>query len=123
MCTQHCEHYYFSSKLPADSFSGHTSQRDRFFMQHRRLAYAEGSAGARGVRGLAHSDSVLRHHYFIQLWGDMLPTECSSGGNSWPRSDADLAARRGFPDQLLLFDADFGAVMIHRRRFVLIFGV
>lgn len=75
------------------------------------------------ARGLAYSDGILWHHYFIQLWGDMLPTECSSGGNPWPSSNADLAARRGFPDQLLLFDVDSGTVMIHRRRFVLIFGV
>lgn len=81
------------------------------------------AVGQLAARGLAYSDCILRHHFFIQLWGNMLPTECSSGGNPWRSSNADLAARRGFPDQLLLFDIDCGAVMIHRRRFVLIFRV
>ena len=75
------------------------------------------------VTGLAHSDCVLRHHHFVQLWSDVLPTKTSNCSNSWPSSNADLAARRRFPDQLLLSNIDCGCVMIHRRCFALILRI
>lgn len=59
----------------------------------------------------------------MQLWSDVIPTETSDCSNSWPSSNADLAARRWFPDQLLLFNIDCGCIMIHRRCLVLILRI
>ena len=59
----------------------------------------------------------------MQLWRDMFTTETSDCSNAWPSSNADLAARRRFPDQLLLLDIDCGSVMIHRRSLVLILRI